>query len=100
MKNQLTTIQVDQTSAIIIETFKEKAKAQGITLDVLLKRLAEELDKGREGKTTFPQSGMLTILRRNAEKLKRMQFSGSTQDSLSILYEGRAGEMYGYDPSN
>jgi len=25
--------------------------------------------------------------------------SGSTEDSLKILYEGRAGEMYGYEPT-
>jgi hypothetical protein len=42
---------------------------------------------------------MLAVLRRSAERLKNMPFSGSTEDSLKILYEGRAGEIYGYEPT-
>jgi hypothetical protein len=42
---------------------------------------------------------MLAALRRSEERLKNMPFSGSTEEALRILREGRAGEMYGYEPT-
>jgi len=42
---------------------------------------------------------MLAVLLRSEERLKNMPFSGSTEESLKILHEGRAGEMYGYEPT-
>ena len=39
------------------------------------------------------------VLQETAERLKTMLVSGSTEDSLKILHEGRAGRMYGSEPT-
>ena len=41
-ESQMTTIEVDRDSARIIQSLKEQAAEQGISLDTLLRRLAEE----------------------------------------------------------
>jgi hypothetical protein len=48
---------------------------------------------------TARNEAMFNVLQETAEMLKDMPISGSTEDSLKILYEGRAGEMYGYEPT-
>lgn len=100
MSVQMTTIEVDQNTAVILRMLHEKAEAQGTTLEALLKPLADE-DSGaaiRQEPAT-PNEGMLAVLARNRERLKNLPFSGSTEDSLKILHQGRAGEMYGYEPT-
>lgn len=42
---------------------------------------------------------MLEVLRRTSERLKAMPFSASTQESLKILREGRAGKLWGDEPT-
>lgn len=42
---------------------------------------------------------MFAALQESAEALKDMPVSGSTEDTLKIIREGRAGAMYGYDPT-
>jgi hypothetical protein len=64
-----------------------------------------EINRSAEDGTTNGQEqqprheGMLAVLARSKERLKNMPFSGSTEDSLKILHQGRAGEMYGYEPT-
>ena len=100
MSVQMTTIEVDQNTAVILRALQEKAAAQGTTLDALLKPLAEE-ENGTAAIREAPalEEGMLAVLAYCREQLKGMPFSGSTEDSLKILHEGRAGEMYGYEPT-
>ncbi|MGH9843605.1 MAG: hypothetical protein ACREEM_33125, partial [Blastocatellia bacterium] len=40
---------------------------------------------------------MFAALQRSAERLKDVPVSGSTEDTLKIIREGRAGAMYGYE---
>ena len=102
MAGQMTTIEVDRNTAAILETLKEQAEARGVALDALLKSLmeAEGGPTGGDEKRhkAVGNEAMLAVLARSAERLKRMPFSGSTEDSLKILHEGRAGRMYGYEP--
>ena len=103
MAGQMTTIEVDRNTAAILETLKAQAEARGVTLDDLLKSLIEAEVGVTNGQDQQPhkQAGieaMLAVLARSAERLKSMPFSGSTEDSLKILHEGRAGRMYGYEP--
>jgi hypothetical protein len=42
---------------------------------------------------------MFAALQRSAERLKDMPVSGSTEQTLQIIREGRAGAMYGYEPT-
>ena len=103
MAGQMTTIEVDRDTAAILETLREQAVSRGTTLDDLLKSLIEaevEATTGEDEKRRKPvgNEAMLAVLARSAERLKRMPFSGCTEDSLKILHEGRAGRMYGYEP--
>ncbi len=52
-KTQMTTIEVDQDSARIIQLLRERAEAQGVTLDALLRRLANESLKGESEKPFY-----------------------------------------------
>ncbi|HMV48384.1 MAG TPA: hypothetical protein PLD20_10980 [Blastocatellia bacterium] len=96
MNTQMTTIEVDQNSATILRMLLEKARSQGTTLDALLKPLTEE-ENGTaiSQEAQPPEEGMLAVLARSRERWKKMRVSDSTEDSLKILRQGRAGEMYG-----
>ncbi len=98
MSVQMTTIEVDQNTAVILRALQEKAEAQGTTLDALLQPLTEAESETAAGQETPPNEGMLAVLARSRERWKKMRVSGSTEDSLKILHQGRAGEMYGYEP--
>jgi hypothetical protein len=99
MSAQMTTIEVDQNTAAILQTLKAQAEGQGTTLDGLLETLIAEKDGPTNGEQPLRNEGMLAVLADCEERLKRMPFSGSTEDSLKILHQGRAGEMYGYEPT-
>ena len=99
MAMQMTTIEVDQNTAAILQTLKAQAEEQGTTLDGLLETLIAEKDEPTNGEQPLRNERMLAALARSEERLKRMPFSGSTEDSLKILHQGRAGEMYGYEPA-
>lgn len=99
MSVQMTTIEVDWNTAAILQTLKAQAEEQGTTLDGLLETLIVEKDEPTNCEQPPRNEGMLAVLARCEERLKRMPFSGSTEDSLKILHQGRAGEMYGYEPT-
>jgi len=42
---------------------------------------------------------MLKVLRRTSERLKDLPSSGPTEESLKMLREGRAGGMWGHEPT-
>jgi hypothetical protein len=42
---------------------------------------------------------MLAVLRRSAERHKDMPVSGSTEETLKMIRRARAGEMWGYEPT-
>lgn len=88
MSTQMTTIEVDQNTAVIIRLLQQKAEAQGTTLEALLKPLAEEENEAAASQET-PQrnEAMLAVIRRTQERLKDLPVSGSTEDSLKILDE-------------
>lgn len=46
---QLTTIEVDQSTAVLIQTLKERAHAQGVTIDALLRPLVEDEQPAENG---------------------------------------------------
>ena len=71
-------------------------------------RLDADLARGKE--STEPQScpavqparneAMFAVLQRSAQRRKNMPVSGSTAATLKIIREGRAGAMYGYEPTD
>jgi hypothetical protein len=50
---QTTTVEVDQDSARIIQSLKERAAAEGVPLDALLRRLADESFNGATEKPFY-----------------------------------------------
>jgi choline dehydrogenase-like flavoprotein len=52
-----------------------------------------------EGKLIRPNEAMLAALQRARERAKQTPQSGSTEESLKLLRDGRAGKIFGYDPS-
>lgn len=101
MSVQTVTIQVDPSTAEILQALKAKAEAQGVSLDTLLLPLAE----GTNGVATIqaePQprnEAMLQALRESEELLKDMPVRGSTEETLKMIREARAGRMWGYEPT-
>lgn len=101
MSLQMTTIEVDQNTAAILRALQEKAEAQGTTLDVLLKPLTEEANGTAASQVVPPRNEvMLAVIRRTQERLKDMPVSGSTEETLKLIREARAGAMWGYEPTD
>ncbi len=93
MSMRMTTIEVDQDTAVILRKLKEKAKTLGLTLSALLKPLAE----GENGIRQPLNEAMLAVLQRSAERMKDVPVSGATEDTLKIIRAARGGEMWGYE---
>jgi hypothetical protein len=101
MSMQMTIIEVDHNTAAILRALQEKAEAQGTTLDTLLKPLTE----GENGTAASPEppprnEAMLAVIRRTHERLKDLPVSGSTEETLKLIREARAGAMWGYEPTD
>jgi hypothetical protein len=97
----------EQIAPEILQVIGAQAAAHGLSVNDYLRNLlglngeqSADLALAEDHEPQPPRNvAMLAVLRRCAERLKNMPFSGSTEDSLKILYEGRAGEMYGYEPT-
>lgn len=101
MSTQMTTIEVDQNTAVILRLLQQKAEAQGTTLDVLLKPLAEEENEAALGQESpQPNEALLAVIRKTSERLKDMPVRGSTEETLKLIREARAGAMWGYEPTD
>lgn len=101
MSVQMTRIEVDQNTAVILRVLQEKAEALGTTLEALLKPLTE-----KENETTvseeppMPNEALLAVIRKTSERLKDMPVRGSTEETLKLIREARAGAMWGYEPTD
>ena len=95
MSMRMTTIEVDQDTAVILGKLKGKAKMLGLTLSALLKPLTE----GENGTRQPRNEAMLAVLHRSAERMKDVPVSGTTEDTLKIIRAARGGEMWGYEPT-
>lgn len=97
----------EQLAPEIVQAIIAQAAANGLSVNDFLRRLlglklgGTKASAPAEANEEKPprNEAMLAVLQRTAERLKRMPFSGSTEDSLKILHEGRAGRMYGYEPA-
>lgn len=98
MTTQTVTIQVDPSSAAILQALMAKAEAQGKTLAALLQPLVEQ-----DEILAPPQprnEAMYAVLQRSAERRKDMPVSGSTDETLKMIRRARAGELWGYGPTD
>lgn len=101
MSVQMTTIEVDQNTAVILRLLQEKAEAQGTTLDALLKPLTEEENgTAASQEQPLPNEALLAVIRKTSERLKDMPVRGSTEETLKLIREARGGAMWGYEPTD
>mgnify|MGYP001179531017 CR=1 FL=1 len=101
MNVPMTTIEVNQNTAVILRMLQQKAEAQGITLEELLKPLAEETSEATEPQEAPPPNeAVLAVIRKTSERLKDMPVRGSTEETLKLIREARAGAMWGYEPTD
>ena len=98
MSMRMTTIEVDQDTAVILGQLKGKAKTLGLTLSALLKPLTEGENGNRQGQTPRNEA-MLAVLQRSAERMKDVPVSGTTEDTRKMIRAARGGEMWGYEPT-
>jgi hypothetical protein len=99
MATQTITIQIAPRIAQLLLALQRRAEAEGISLDSLLAPLVPENGVGQDAPTLPPNLVMLQALEETRELLKDMPVRGSTEESLKILREGRAGRMWGYEPA-
>jgi hypothetical protein len=107
-------IEVDSMNIVINEEIAPdiaraivaQATLRGLTVNDYLRQLLG-LKNGQAGElalaeeTPAPRNeGMLQALRESAERLKDMPVRGSTEDTLRIIREGRAGALWGYEPTD
>ncbi|HKX26951.1 MAG TPA: hypothetical protein VJ302_04580, partial [Blastocatellia bacterium] len=85
-----------------------QANASGLSVNDYLARLlglaedrpAEELALAEVGDDSQPRNdAMLAVLQRSAERLKEVPVGGSTEETLQMIREARAGRMWGYEPT-
>lgn len=101
MNVPMTTIEVNQNAAVILRMLQQKAEGQGTTLEELLKPLAAEISEPEEPREVSPRNeAMLAVIRRTQERLKNLPVSGSTEETLKLIREARAGAMWGYEPTD
>ncbi|MDQ3013892.1 MAG: hypothetical protein M3X11_24720 [Acidobacteriota bacterium] len=101
-------IEVSPEVAQMLEILRANARAVNVTLEVYLQRILQavmllqphEQDETAMKEAVTPQkTTMLEALEATRELLKDMPVRGSTEESLKILRQGRAGRMWGYEPA-
>lgn len=100
MNSSTTTLEV---AADLAETIKANATARRQSLDEYLRRMIEtdnqETGNAAEtGSGPTPNYAMLEILKKISERNKNRPYT-SGEDTQRILREGRAGAMWGYEPT-
>ena len=96
-------IEVREETAIRLQAIAQSLR---LSLDDYLAKVAETVSvpepNGETSKPEAPQpqnEAMLAVLARSAERMKDFPVSGSTEETLKIIREGRAGRMFGYEPT-
>lgn len=100
-------IEVSTEVAQMIRALSANAKALNLTLEAYLQRIIQAVAllqpngqdaAAMEKAASLPNVAMLEALEATRELLKDMPVRGSTEESLKMLREGRAGRMWGYEP--
>jgi len=103
---------LEQITPEIVQAIVAQARARGLSVNNYLRQLlgltngtdaeltlSEESQQSNEDKPQRNEA-MFAALQRSAERLKDVPVSGSTEQTLKIIREGRAGAMYGYEPTD
>jgi len=96
---------LDHIAPEIVQAIVAQATARGLSVNDYLRYLlgltnntGTELTLSEEPQQRNEM--MVAALQSSAERLKDVPVSGSTEQTLKIIREGRAGAMYGYEPTD
>jgi hypothetical protein len=99
-------LQKEQIAPEIMQAILAQATARGLSVNDYLRQVLG-LTNGDAGELALSEESaaprneaMLAALQRSAERLKDLPVRGSTEETLKIIREGRAGAMYGYEPTD
>lgn len=95
---------LDHIAPEIVQAIVTQATARGLSVNDYLRQVlglnGQPQELALSDAPPQPRNeAMFAVLQETEEILKDMPVSGSTEDSLKILHEGRAGRMYGYEPT-
>lgn len=100
----------EQIAPEIVQAIIAQATARGLSVNDYLRLalgLTHEVQPNELALSASPEQvpsprneRMLAALRESAERLKDMPVRGSTEETLKIIREGRAGAMWGYEPTD
>ncbi len=98
---------LDFVTPEIAQAVITQASARGLSVNEYLRQLlglngnATELALAETPQEAQPRNEeMLAIIRKNRERLKNMPVRGSTEETLKMIRQARAGEMWGYEPTD
>ena len=84
-----------------VAKLRAAAQAQKLSLDDYLERVAESVPFVSLDQPEQPRNEkMLGIIRESRERMKDVPVSGSTEETLKMIRRARAGEMWGYEPTD
>jgi hypothetical protein len=95
----------EQIAPEIVQAIIAQATARGLSVNDYLRDLLGLTDGESQELALAEQvqprnEEMLAIIRRSKERLKDMPVRGSTEETLKMIRRARAGEMWGYDPTD
>ena len=102
------TATLDQIAPDILQTIATQATARDLSVNEYLRHLLG-LSNGTGAQPALADTRqeapprneqMLAILRETHEMLKDMPVRGSTEETLKMIRRARAGEMWGYEPTD
>ena len=99
---------LDFVTPEIAQAVITQASARGLSVNEYLRQLLGLNSNATTGLALAetPQEAqprneeMLEIIRKNRERLKNMPVRGSTEETLKMIRQARAGEMWGYEPTD
>ena len=95
----------EQIAPEIVQAIIAQATARGLSINDYLRDLLG-LTGGDRQELALPEEPqprneeMLAIIRRGRERLRDMPMRGSTEETLKMIRRARAGEMWGYEPTD
>jgi len=99
---------LDQIAPDILQAIAAEATARGLSVNDYLRHLlglsngtgAQPAPADMRQEAPPRNEQMLAIICRNHERLKDMPVRGSTEETLKMIRRARAGEMWGYEPTD
>lgn len=99
-------IQNEQIAPEIIQAIIAQASARGLSVNDYLRQAlglmnGHDVELALAEEMTAPRNeAMFAALQQTEEMLKDMPVRGSTEETLKMIRRARAGEMWGYEPTD